>query len=140
MGFSASKLRGVSVRWRSTRVLFAALSGLWASACGGRTEGALDGVDVPPTNVDTSPDPPSDDDVGSAVGSNGSKGTVLRKNTPLGPCVPGVEQARATTCDYYADGRCYATKLDACACVCPRDSQNSICLSSFDVPSRVSCF
>lgn len=135
MGSQEHMLHVARYRMTASSLLAVVLTPL-VIACGGRTEGGLADVDIPP---DTSPQT-SGDDPGSTVGSNGSKGTVLRKTTPLQPCVPGIEQASATVCDYYAEGRCYVTKLDACACVCPRNSQNSICLSSFDVPSRVTCF
>lgn len=76
----------------------------------------------------------------AGAGGKSPKGTVLDGKTPLPPCVRGVEQWRSDVCEYFAEGLCYATKLEACACVCPRDSQSSTCLSSFDVPSQVRCF
>jgi hypothetical protein len=122
--------------------LAAALSLFALAACGGRTEGGFGDLDTPPVALDPgqgNDDPGSIDGNNGAGGNKGSRGGLWGNKTPLEPCVLGIEQWRVTECDYYAEGRCYATKLAACACVCPPDSQNSVCLSSFDVPSRVTC-
>lgn len=113
-------------------VLIVAL--LAAVACGGRTEG---GPESDYSSGGSDGNAPSSS--GGAANQQGGKGTSFGSTT-LGPCVLGVEQWRADECDYYAEGRCYAKKLDACACVCPRNLSNTTCLSSFDVPSRVTCF
>ena len=118
---------------RGVRSLFVAAS-FAAMACGGRTEGD-------PASDYTSGGSDSNAPSGSAGSSSqpGGKGTNFGSTT-LPPCVLGVEQWRADKCDYYAEGRCYAEKLEACACVCPRNVANTTCISNFDVPSRVTCF
>jgi hypothetical protein len=115
--------------------------GSLAMACGGRTDGGLEDAG-PYAPLDSSSEGGSGQ--GGAgqggAGKNAPKGTVLNGPTSLGACQPGVPEERASSCDFVVKGLCYPTKLAACACVCPRDSQNSTCVSSFDLPSRVSCF
>lgn len=106
-----------------------------ALGCGGKAEGGSDGTDDDGSNS------PAATPSASASGAKSDAGAPSTpwQGTPLGPCVLGEEQGKATECRYYAEGRCYAKKLDACACICPRDKETT-CSSSFDVPTRVLCY
>jgi hypothetical protein len=80
---------------------------MWLSGCGGQTE---------PGGGGTSPD---------AGDANG--GGLPREKLPEcreGP-LRGAEPDQP--CPWIADGRCYETKLAACACVCP--ARDSVCIS-----------
>lgn len=60
---------------------------------------------------------------------------------PLGACEKG-KLPQSGPCDWLAEGRCYATKDEACDCICPRDRE-TLCLSGFwdgpDSQTRVHC-
>lgn len=72
----------------------------------------------------------------SGTSGNGSSGDGKTPNggLALGECVPGFDLANEPwrPCAWVADGLCYDTKPAACACVCPRNSNNSVCSSSFE--------
>jgi hypothetical protein len=84
----------------------------------------------------------TDPDGGGAGGANATpngSGTGL-SSTTLSPCRQGFEPDEQPTrsCDFLANGLCYESKLDACACICPSRS-NTNCVSGFPVPDgRVS--
>jgi hypothetical protein len=101
-----------------TLVICAALLGV---ACGGKVESG-------------GPSGPSSDAAANDGGWDFS-------SQPLPPCVLGNPASFAASCSYLVDGRCYAKKLDACACACPAD-HDSVCISDFpsnDAPVQVSC-
>ncbi|HET9934401.1 MAG TPA: hypothetical protein VFQ35_27045 [Polyangiaceae bacterium] len=123
-----------SLRNSHSAVLLA-LACLAGVACGGRTEGG----ETDPTDSSAGGASNATPGSGGATSGQGSNGSGFGSTT-LPPCVLGVEQWLADACDYYAEGRCYEKKLEACACVCPRNVANTTCLSSFDVPARVTCF
>jgi hypothetical protein len=128
VGFSPASLRHAGWLIRAGWLV-----ALLAGACGGRASGDVLDDGIEPI------DPATQAGTGGSSHS-GKKGTVLEEPTSLGPCNPGVELASATSCDFVVKDLCYPTKLAACACACPRDSQSSTCASSFDVPSRVICY
>lgn len=107
-------------------------------ACAGRLEGGMEEVE---REGPTAADVPVDGELGSAGASPGSG----FRQMPLGSCsggwTPG-EDPPGKTCDWLAEGQCYLTKDDACACICPR-AAGTICLSDFPgVPGsrkRVTC-
>jgi hypothetical protein len=68
---------------------------------------------------------------GSGASGNGGNGSGDQGNsTELPACVKGWEPgSQSTYCPWLAsDGFCYAEKMDACACICPRD-HDSTCQS-----------
>jgi hypothetical protein len=76
--------------------------------CGGKTERGGEGVLL-------------------TEGGSGSGGPPI---TPLGACELGFvwENDPSRPCPWIAEGRCYDTKEEACACICPRD-RKSFCVS-----------
>src|SRR5690606_600059 len=103
---------------------------LLLGACGGRVEPDHDVPSPSQTTATSSP--------GSASGSTGGFDSTL----PLGECVEGWFPSQGD-CPWLAgNGRCYATKAEACACVCPRD-RSSTCVSGLpggaDSRTRVTC-
>jgi hypothetical protein len=70
----------------------------------------------------------------------------MDEGNPLGPCVSGFIERDdpERDCNCLVEGVCFDTKYDACACICPRDSQANTCVSTQDceVDSRtkVSCY
>jgi hypothetical protein len=112
------------------------------AACGGRVS------PVPETKTET--------DAGKQTGNSGSDPSQaastgngptespddLDAQLPLGECPEGW-QAGSAECPWLAsDDLCYATKTDACACICPRRNDTS-CLSGLpggsDSRTWVSC-
>ncbi len=93
---------------------------LLLGACGGRSErheGGDDGAASPVTKGD---EPGGGDD-------DGPGDEVTLPGCDLGPADRG---GMGAECMWLAEGRCYAEKLEACACICPLDHQ-SICSSGF---------
>ena len=89
-------------------------------ACGGRADGGDEGTG---------------EDVSGADGANAPTPTDPKKpgSTALGKCHPGEPpDAALHTCPWLAKGLCYQTKLEACACICPADRQDSVCSSGFE--------
>lgn len=117
---------------------------VWAllalTSCGGRAEGGTPGG--------VSDEEPGDDTSGGKGSPGDSEGTLpWGASTPLGPCKPGFDPQvhPERDCAFVAEGICYQTKLDACACVCPRNKKNTTCSSGFDsllpnARSEVDCF
>lgn len=70
----------------------------------------------------------------AATGGSGGGGGSF-PSTPLGECEPGFAYGSNADepCPWIAEGLCYATKLEACACVCPVD-HDSWCTSGFPKP------
>jgi len=109
----------------------------WAAistACGGRSEGGIDGSgDLSDASTHTSNH--------ATNHADGSAGTGI-PTTDLPGCELGLKESDAPDdCNWVADGRCYTTKLKACACVCPSGDQ-SFCISGFPEPNghvAVSC-
>jgi hypothetical protein len=113
-------------------------------ACGGRVieEQTPDETTTP--NEMTSQDASSPPKKASAAGSS--------KNDPNGSvslpeCVPGTLATKLDpsslpmTCPYIYAGRCYGTKVKACACACPNKA-GTVCSSgfpSFEGTTAVSC-
>ena len=113
------------------RRLILALSLLAGGACGGKVVGPEESTEGPSHEVDGIPSdetPGSDNSVGLPPCSLG----FLRADEPGRLCMWITD-----------DGRCYATKLDACACACRATSGDS-CLSPYqDAPESeipVDCF
>ncbi len=91
------------------------------AACGGQVEGGESGS--------REPAPQS-----SAQGSGSGGARSGFDTTALGACKLGFQwqEAPERDCPWLAAERCYETKLAACACVCPRSSQHSLCVSGFE--------
>jgi hypothetical protein len=103
----------VSVSW--VRVGLVA-SALFFGACGGMADPGPGTAGATATGGDT-------------AGGTASVGGP----TSLKACKPGFDPASfpERDCAFVGAGLCYAEKLDACACVCPRASQSSVCSSDF---------
>jgi len=103
-------------------------------ACGGRSETS------PDPSESTGSDAPNggDDDDGTTGQNMGPNGDL-----PLGECVEGWPIYEGDCPWEGSDHLCYATKEDACACLCPRD-RRSTCVSGLpggpDSHVAVSCF
>ena len=100
---------------------------LVATGCGGRTDQEED------EGADPS-DPPA------ATPEDGQGDGEDEPEDPTGILLPGCEKGfdasveRDRSCNWLAEGYCYEDKLEACACVCPRDSSvTSHCASGFPV-------
>ena len=116
---------------------------LWLTAacvgCGGRSESEPDSgesTDSDATNGnDNGGDGGDDEGTGDDMGSTG--------DLPLGDCVEGWPVYEAECPWLGSNDLCYATKEDACACLCPRDA-NSTCVSGLpggpNDEVAVSCF
>jgi hypothetical protein len=65
----------------------------------------------------------------------GGQSDQVGSGTALPPCRLGFrpEEENARSCDFLADGRCYGSKVDACACVCP-NRPGTNCMSGFPEP------
>jgi hypothetical protein len=109
------KRRSVSILGSILASSFAALALL--GACGGKVDGDDEAPQSPPAMSGSS---------GAASG--------FSDDTPLAECELGFEPGSAPErdCHWLAADRCYATKLAACACICPRGAQHSVCASEFD--------
>jgi hypothetical protein len=102
-------------------------------ACGGRVIGEST-PDQPATNGNSS-SPDAATPMKGTSGSGSSKddfdGTVSLPN-----CVPGTLETKldpsslSMTCPYLYAGRCYTTKVKACACACPNKA-GTVCSSGF---------
>lgn len=79
------------------------------------------------------------DDPASTTGTGGG----LDDDLDLGECVEGWPVYEGECPWEGSDHLCYATKADACACLCPRD-RRSTCVSGLpggpDSHTAVSCF
>lgn len=98
---------------------------LWLAACGGRStsDGSDDGRGARESRGDDDGEaPPDGDGNGSALGDD-----VALAGCKLGPRDVGQS---GQDCLWLGEQRCYSEKLDACACICPRDHE-SICSSEF---------
>jgi hypothetical protein len=103
---------------------WALLCAACVAACGGRADGDDQGTGEEIT-VDAGNDDRADDSIPSDSKKPGS--------TELGKCHPGEPPDVALrTCPWLAKGLCYQTKLEACACICPADRQDSVCSSGFE--------
>ena len=80
-----------------------------ASGCGGQTG-------------------PAPGEVAEADGGGNGGGLPRTKLPECREGPPGPFGGNAE-CPWRADGKCYDTKLEACACVCP--TEDSICISGF---------
>lgn len=129
-----------------TRLAYAGLS-VWVSAaallaCGSRVE-PDPGTPSPDQRSASGGQDTSESSTGQAdTSTDGPSPPDLAPDLPLGECVPGWSVGEAD-CPYLgSDQRCYATKEDACSCLCPRNG-SSLCLSGFpggpDGQTRVSC-
>ena len=113
-------------------------------ACGGRV--LEETPDQPATKTDAStPTPTNQATTGNS--SNGSGSDGLGAPVALPDCVLGGLASKMdpislpTTCQYTYEGRCYATKLKACACACP-NKPGTVCSSGFpsdDGTTLVTC-
>ena len=103
---------------------FAALC-LLAVACGGRTDQGEEETD----GSDEAPAAPDGSDPGAEPGTPD-------EGVALPGCEKGFDRYKepSRSCNWVAKGSCYEDKLEACACVCPRDtSAASHCSSGFPV-------
>lgn len=125
----------------SRGVLVALLVSAACVACGGRSESR------PDSSESTGSDAPNgnDDDDQATTGENPGASTSSEPNgdIPLGECVEGWPIYDGDCPWEGSDHLCYATKENACACLCPKD-RNSTCLSGLpggpDSHVAVSCF
>ena len=112
---------------RQRYVRLATAVGTWLLVgCGGR--------------VSPDPDPGPEDAANNGAASNGSAsnartsgsdqgdGTGLDPSQTLGECPKGWTPGDADCPWLASNDLCYATKVDACSCICPR-SDKSLCLS-----------
>ena len=102
-------------------VLMAAL----CSACGGQTTDDRESKDVDSVDPDMN---------GAADAGAGDGGQQVDGGVALPGCQLGFdpEDADGRPCNWVAQGRCYEEKLEACACICPRDTAvTSNCSSGF---------
>lgn len=119
----------------TTSTSFGGLSGallLVVLGCGGQTSGdEEDDEERAPPQMSEAPSPPAGD------------GQPPLGSTPLEACKSGfeVDSEPGLPCKWLHDGLCYETKLEACACACPRSAKTSTCVSGFedDVTVKVSC-
>jgi len=111
-------------------MLFTLLLGA-ACACGGRTSDSTESSDAGTSSP------------GSDAPSDKNQGNHPEGDLELGECNQGWPTYEADCPWLGSDELCYATKADACACVCPRD-RTSTCVSGLpggpDDRTRVSCF
>ena len=71
----------------------------------------------------------------SGTGGSGSgSGKTPNGGLTLGNCTPGfdLDNEPWRECAWMADGLCYDTKPAACACICPRNRNDSVCSSGFE--------
>lgn len=105
-------------------------------ACGGRSETAPDSGESTGSNP---PNANDDDDDATTTG----KRTGFDGDLPLGDCVEGWPVYEGDCPWLGSDHLCYATKEQACSCLCPRD-KSSTCVSGLpggpDAQTNVSCF
>jgi hypothetical protein len=109
-----------------------AIALLWFPvACGGRVlEEQTPGEPTTSEKSSSAPDAATPKPSGGASADN-FDGTVS-----LPPCVKGKleteldQSTLAQTCPYLYAGRCYTTKVKACACACPNRS-GTVCSSGF---------
>lgn len=107
------------------------------AACGGRV---LDRSESDDSGANRAPGMAGGDEQNG--GSAGSSSSFPSHR--LGTCVPGFDPAQhpERSCKWLDEkGKCYDTKDDACACICPTD-HDSICFSDFPEgtpPRHVSC-
>ena len=99
-------------------------------ACGGRVIG------------DPTPDLTSDAAV-AATRSSGGSSAYFDGTLALPDCVKGSPKTSPPddACVFVVDGRCYPTKVKACACACPRKAGTS-CINGFpddDGTTLVTC-
>ena len=108
----------------------AVVAALLAAACGGQVRtGDPDPSGTKGALLDAS---------GSAPTSNDLGGTVALPDCPHGF---KVGEAIGRLCVFTANGLCYETKLDACACTCKKQS-GTVCSSGFpemDGTTKVTC-
>lgn len=103
-------------------------------ACGGRSEQTPDSTESSDADASSR---------GSDAASNTSSGNDADNGLDLGECTEGWLPEEAECPWLGSDELCYATKADACECVCPRD-RRSTCVSGLpggpDSRTPVSCF
>jgi len=72
----------------------------------------------------------------SQTSPSGGGGSFFPGNKiSLPDCKPGFDpnEQPTTNCNFMVAGLCYDTKIDACACACPRDRSNTNCTSGVPV-------
>ena len=109
---------------------------LATAACGGRVideteEGSTRGGTPSPTPTTTSTSTSTPTRTGS--GDSTSSGDFVGPQTALPDCKPGAPPQAGHACEFLTGGLCYETKLNACACACPRKT-GSVCISGFPNP------
>src|SRR5215471_3019769 len=123
--------------WRGVTAL--ALLG-FPVACGGRVLG--EPMSDESSSADAATMTKTTNQNKGGKGADNFDGTVA-----LPDCVPGVlvskvdSSALATSCPYLYSGRCYTTKVKACACACPNKA-GTVCSSGFaslEGTTEVSC-
>lgn len=127
---AASELSGVmSVLPGPSGWLVAAALATFAFGCGGR----VDPGDGEGETSGGSTSNGGESKPGNSTGGTSKPGSPF-DSTELGPCHPGFDPDQEPTrrCVWLAKGLCYDTKLAACACVCPRNRQDSVCSSGFE--------
>ncbi|MEZ4221093.1 MAG: hypothetical protein R3B13_09190 [Polyangiaceae bacterium] len=78
-------------------------------------------------------EPSSAGSAGASSGAGGKDG--FNWDSPLPECKPGFapSEAAGRPCNWYANGRCFEKRDDACGCECRR-TNGSICSSGFPDP------
>lgn len=121
-----------------------AIALLWLPvACGGRVLEEST-PDQPTTKADAST---ATDQITKGSSPSGSGSDAFGTPVALPNCVLGESESKldptslGTTCQYVYAGRCYSTKLKACACACP-NKPGTVCSSGFpsdDGTTSVTC-
>ncbi len=129
----------------SCRATVIALLSLVPLACGGRVIEEPPDDSTTPNEMTSTPDastPPKKTSGSGSSSKDDPSGTVS-----LPSCVPGTLATKLDpsslpmTCPYIYAGRCYGTKVKACACACPNRA-GTVCSSgfpSFEGTTAVSC-
>jgi hypothetical protein len=114
--------------WRAVAVIGAAV--LTVVGCGGRV---IDETESAPHRDSGSPNATSNPNNPSNPGNTGKSGgsdQFVGSSTPLPDCELGSPPTTGAECAFLTSGRCYDTKIKACACACPRRT-GTVCGSGF---------
>jgi len=124
-------------RWVRLTTLVVGVGAVSGVACGGRSETSPDEDESTRTDGSSGSGDPT------ATGNNDDDGDGLDDDLELGECVKGWPVYEADCPWLGSNNLCYATKADACACLCPRDTR-STCVSGLpggpNDQTAVSCF
>ncbi len=99
-------------------------AGMMLLSCGARSELPYEDPGVNPQSGEARQASPA----APPAARQERSGERLFRSGALLDCEPGAPPDQASDCSFLADGLCYATMDEACACVCPR-SHNSRCIA-----------